>query len=332
MKKKLSKTPENNRDKGIIYAESRSKIKIKGMIQNFVIIIAALVFITCIVFMTVYFYKDYKTKQLYKEVQQQYQHNQQTSETTVVTTEPGPRDIMAFQQTLLEQNKDTTGYIKIENTNISYPVVLKKDEAENEKNEYYLKHTFYGDTAQAGAIFADYRNVIEDREQSDNIILYGHNQADNTMFGDLDKYKNNGSTKWGSKALEFYKQNPTFEFDTNYEKAIYKIIAVFVVETKQVNDPEYPIFDYQNYIEFDEVRFNNFKENIDLRNKLITGVDYEYGDKFVTLSTCSDETATARLVVIGRKVRDGESINVNTTDAVINNEAHSPDWNKIYGR
>lgn len=63
---------------------------------------------------------------------------------------------------------------------------------------------------------------------------------------------------------------------------------------------------------------------------IITDIDCKFGDKFVTLSTCSDEFDPSRFVVIGRKVRDGESAEVDTTNVTYNKNALQPDYDYIY--
>ena len=92
------------------------------------------------------------------------------------------------------------------------------------------------------------------------------------------------------------------------------------------------IFDYHNYIKFTgERNFDKFKENILKRTAVNTGVDFDENDKFMTLSTCSNEFDPSRLVVIGRRVRDGESPEVDTSKVEINEDMLEPDYAFIYG-
>lgn len=78
-------------------------------------------------------------------------------------------------------NKDTYGYIRIPNTEISYPLVQTDD------NEFYLKHGFNGQPLAVGAIFIDFRNHKQ-IETNRNIIIYGHNMFNGSMFYDATKY------------------------------------------------------------------------------------------------------------------------------------------------
>ena len=75
---------------------------------------------------------------------------------------------------LLEKNSETVGYLKINNSDIEFPVVQAKD------NQYYLKHNFQKASNGAGWIFADFSNTFDDLSQ--NTIVYGHNRRNGTMF------------------------------------------------------------------------------------------------------------------------------------------------------
>ena len=80
---------------------------------------------------------------------------------------------------LKKQNPDTVAHIKVNNTRISYVVVQGND------NEYYLNHNFNKEKNRAGWIFADYRNSFDESDK--NLIIYGHNMKDGSMFDTLIK-------------------------------------------------------------------------------------------------------------------------------------------------
>lgn len=79
-------------------------------------------------------------------------------------------------------NSDVVGWITIPNTEINYPIVLGKD------NDYYLSHNLEGAESKSGAIFMDMENSVPSHQK--NIILYGHNMKNKTMFHDLTFFKN----------------------------------------------------------------------------------------------------------------------------------------------
>ena len=94
--------------------------------------------------------------------------------------------------TLNEKNHDTVGFIKVNGTDINYPVVKSND------NDYYLTHSYDKSVSGAGWIFADYRNKLDGTDK--NIIIYGHNRRNGSMFSTLknilnDDWFNNQNNK-----------------------------------------------------------------------------------------------------------------------------------------
>ncbi len=248
------------------------------------------------------------------------------TETTVSVTEPPPLVVMEGMEKLLEENSDTAGWIIVDGTEVDNVAVQCDD------NDFYLDHDFYGGRSQPGTVFVDYRNILNDynEKQSDNIVVYGHNQADGTMFGSLKKYKVKPSAGVTS-GFEFYKEHPTIYFSNLYEEYTYKIIALFVIEVEPRHTRDGVIFDYHNFLRFSQKRpYQTFIDNVMERTAVNTGVDVQEGDKFITLSTCSNEFEPSRFVIIGRRVRDGESPEVDTSQASINYDAKEPDYNFIY--
>ena len=126
-------------------------------------------------------------------------------------------DMLASQKKLYNQNKDTIGWIEVPGTSVDNVIVQKKDEAENEKNTYYLDKDFSHQKFRAGTVFMDYRDVFgyKEDEFSENLVLYGHNMADNTMFGSLRRYRQD---------LEFYKDAPFIKLSSNYKEYEYVIL------------------------------------------------------------------------------------------------------------
>ena len=233
-------------------------------------------------------------------------------------TEDAPPEILPGAQKLLEINPDTVGYIMIDSTNISLPVVQRKT---SDGNAYYLRTAFDGTDNKAGTVFLDYRAVLTDRERSDVLTLYGHNQRDGTMFGDLKKYKHD---------LNFYKEHPNIVFSSNYSMDTYKIFAYFVTEVEPSQTRDGNVFYYHNYIDLNKKSYEDFISNIMLRSQIITSVDVQYGDEFLVLSTCSNEFEPSRFVVFARKTRDGEDTYTDTSTASLNPNPKEPDWDVIF--
>ena len=165
------------------------------------------------------------------------------TETTTVETEPPPLVMMDNIKSFVDENPHTAGWITIPNTEVDN-VVLQTD-----NNDLYLDKDFYGNYNIAGQLYIDFRCVANDYadNQSDNIIIYGHNQADGTMFGTLKKYK---IKKDYTKNFDFYLENPTFTFSNLYEDYTYKIIGMFVIEVEPRQTRTGEIWDYHNYVNF----------------------------------------------------------------------------------
>ena len=82
-------------------------------------------------------------------------------------------------QALIAENNDCIGWLSIDGTNISYPVMYTPSDPQK-----YLRRSFYGKYSQSGVPFLDGRCDL----QSTNLIIYGHNMRNGTMFSDLKKY------------------------------------------------------------------------------------------------------------------------------------------------
>ncbi len=200
---------------------------------------------------------------------------------------------------LKKKYPDYAGQLIIDGLNMDFPVVQCDD------NSYYLRHTVDGRTDKHGALFADCRNSIS--EFDDNTVIYGHNMKDCTQFGMLNAYKN----------VENYKSCPVVTFNTVYKDYKWKIFAAFLINTKAEDDDGY-VFDYTKTDFSSEKEFNEFYEEAVERSYFITDTDVKYGDKILTMSTCSTLFDDSRLVVMARLVRDGESEYADTSSAHAN--------------
>ncbi len=164
-------------------------------------------------------------------------------------------------KTLKETNKDTIAYVKVNNTNIDYVVV------KGSNNSYYLNHNFEKNWNIAGWIFGDYHNKFDESDR--NLIIYGHNTKDGSMFGTL---KNVLNKEW-------------YENEENH-------IVVLVTENGQY---EYRVFSsysitpedyYINTIFKDNNEFDGFVKKLKSRSVYDYNVEVTGEDKILTLSSC----------------------------------------------
>ena len=187
-------------------------------------------------------------------------------------------DLLVNFEKLKEENSDTVAWLKVEGTDIEYPVVKAQD------NDYYLAHSFDGSYNSAGWIFADYKNTFDGTDK--NIVIYGHNRRDGSMFGTLKKildkdWYNNENNKYVTLVTE----------KGNFK---YEVFSVYEIEKE----------DY--YI---KNRFNSgdeFEEFVKtVKERSIHDFETEVGrpDKILTLSTCADNNKY-RVVLHAKKVSE----------------------------
>lgn len=214
-------------------------------------------------------------------------------EETTVYYPPFVNGLSLRAQEAYQSNPDTIGWIRISNTVIDYPLVKGKD------NDFYVNHNFDKQPQDAGWVFMDYRNDFGPDYFSDNILTYGHNMANGTMFSDIKKYQRN---------VEFYEANPIIEVSSLYADYQYKVFAFMRCNGMKGSD-----FEFWNYTMFnpnpdDPWSLETYLAKIDEKSLITTNVDVKKGDKLLLLSTCDDgdtENPT-RFVVLARKVRPGE--------------------------
>ncbi len=208
-------------------------------------------------------------------------------------------------KSLLAINSDIKGWVFISGTRIDYPVVQKQDDS-----HFYLSHNYKKEVSRYGSIFVD--SACKNSTDSKNIILHGHHMNDGQMFADILKFSD----------LNFYKQNPIIEFDTPKEQASWKIFSVFKTNTL----PEHgKIFNYM-VPEFNSPEsYMKFIDDLKKRSLISTPVDVNENDQILTLSTCSYEFKNFRTVVVARKVRQGESLEIDLNNAIKSPNPLMPD-------
>lgn len=179
---------------------------------------------------------------------------------------------------LKKKNPDTVGWIKVNGTNINYPVVQTKD------NDYYLNHAYDKSKNSAGWIYADYRNNMTNFDK--NTIIYGHGRLNNTMFGSLKTILN---SKWYNN-----KNNYIIKFSTPTENTLWQVFSVYSIKaesyyitTKFSSDKEY----------------NEFLQTLKNRSKKDFSATVNTKDKIITLSTCKDVAGTERVVMHAKLIK-----------------------------
>ena len=173
---------------------------------------------------------------------------------------------------LFEKNIDYRGWIKIDNTNINYPILQGQD------NEEYLYKDINNEYIVSGSIFMNYLNNGFDDQ---NTVLFGHNMKNGTMFANLKKYKEE----------DFFYNNNYIEIElSNGQYLKYKVFSVYITD---IND------NYTKTSFEDKDEYKEFLERIKNKSIYKSDISVNENDKIITLSTCSYEFDDARLVVTG---------------------------------
>ncbi|MDR1117484.1 MAG: class B sortase [Oscillospiraceae bacterium] len=191
-----------------------------------------------------------------------------------------------------EQNEDFVGWIRVPNTGIDFPVVYCED------NEYYLSHNFNREPYRNGVPFLDKSADLLVNNRS--LALFGHHRFTGGMFSELHSFK----------SLDFLKKTPVFTFDSLYEDAGYKIFSVFYMAGSSKDEYFYY---YPNAVFKDDDAFTAHVEEITKRSIFLTGVDVGPEDQLVLLTCCSYEIDDLRIIIAGRKLREGESAEPDTS-------------------
>ncbi len=194
------------------------------------------------------------------------ENSSEPAETVSLTTAPPRHDLAA----LATENPDCVGWLTIPDTGIDYPVMHTPDTP-----EHYLRRDFYGEPASAGTPFLDGRNLAEAENQ--NLILYGHNMMDGSMFKPLMNY------------LEpnFRETHKDIFLEIDGRQYHYEVLAV--VETS-VKSTLYTFTD-----------LSDPAEESDFRAALLKETELEVvhqASGYLTLSTCNNGGGNSRVLVI----------------------------------
>ncbi|MGN0973773.1 MAG: class B sortase [Bacilli bacterium] len=178
---------------------------------------------------------------------------------------------------LNKKNSDTIGWVKVQGTNINYPVV------QTSNNEYYLDHSYDKTKNEAGWVFADYRNDFNNFDK--NTVIYAHGRLDTTMFGSL---KNILDSSWYDN-----KNNHVVKFSTPNENTLWQVFSVYTIKAES----------YYITTKFSsDKNFKDFINTLKSRSKVQFSAEVNEKDKILTLSTCKDNNGN-RVVMHAKLIK-----------------------------
>lgn len=235
-------------------------------------------------------------------------------------------DVAAKMSEANEINSDVIGWIKVEGTNIDYPV-LQDPDGKNlpiaEVNQYYVDRDLYKKSSKNGCIFADDYNTLTTRDEfSRNTILYGHNWTNIEKNGAAVRMNDERDVMFAQllmfSDLEFAKKTPTVTFVTEQDDVKWVIFAAFYTDLDfyYINDNP------------SDVDFMGIVNGAIQRSEHLYDVDVRLSDKILTLSTCTRRLGNhdnQRFVVMARMLRDNESLS-DFAEPIDNPSPMRPSW------
>lgn len=291
VKKKSKKTQFDEAELDQIVKEELKKQEKR---RKFLVVCCSMVAVVCLGYFGMYNWYNYRTADNYKqlsELKDKEPTNGSASQAPVIhyTSDEGqstPPPVLDEYKNLLNKNKRLIGWVKIDDTNIDYPVMQTTD------NEYYLDHNLNQEYDKNGSIFMD--KDCDVLKPSTNFILYGHHMKSGQMFGSLSLYSDQS----------YYEKHPYIQFDTIYEKGLYEIMYVF---RSRVYSEDEIVFKYYQFIDAQsEQEFDSYMNDMSELSLYDTGVTASFGDQLLTLSTCDYQEKNGRFVVVAKKVTTKE--------------------------
>lgn len=280
------------------------KNKFGKIMYVLVILVCLIFFILSALYLTKKYYNDMQESKIIEEIrlekekaetekikeneekQKEYKEEQEIPQKADLEEVKAKKQILKEYKDLYKKNNDLYGWIKIDETEIDYPIMFTPEEPNFYENKNLEKEIC--NNGVGTVIWIDGRTT----EESENIIVYGHNMKNRTMFGSLRNYKEK----------DYYKEHKYIEFDTLYEKQTYEIISVSkaVIYYDEVPEGQYLFYEH---VELDsKVEFEDYIKFIKENAYYDIPTTAEYGDQLITLCTCDYWTENARLIIIAKKI------------------------------
>lgn len=212
---------------------------------------------------------------------------------------------------LYAENNDVSGYLSIPGTDIAQPVMRSYASSP----DFYANYSFYGKADSRGSLYFDSGNVFEWGKSNYNLVVYGNSPTDGSMFTSLRKYTD----------AQYLSEHPIINLDTLYEEGQWIIFAVCLVSSDTVDE-----FNFSNTEFIGPYSHQIHLYNLYIRSMFYTNTEVLPDEKILTLVTDSDAFTGAKLLVCGRKVRDGEDLSQAGMHVIANPNVMMPDlWYEL---
>lgn len=242
-------------------------------------IILIILLIISLLYIAYWIYSDYKDLKTNKDLQDSIAKIEEQNNVDII---PKPQEIIQLEE-FNKQNSDIIGWLKIEDTNIDYPVL------QTDNNDFYLTHNYLKEYSKSGSLFLD--KDFDLNKPSSNYLIYGHRNTNGLMFEDLLKYTNE----------DFYNTHKIIQFTTLDQNSEYEILAIFY--SRVYYKSEKNVFRYYYFVDANnKEEYNNFINNCKKYSIYDTGVTATYGEQLLTLSTCEYSREDGRFAVVAKKI------------------------------
>ena len=280
--------------------ETARKRRKRNLVLNILLVVFAVIFLASGIYLLKYYMDSRQNKKLVNSLKEMIDDSgsldpgEDPGYTTSDAKVPeyvtvGDKKIQRKFRNLYEKNNDFVGWLTIEGTSVDLPVMYTPDQEQK-----YLRKNFEGDYALAGTPFI--ASESDPEKPTTNVIIYGHNMKDGSMFSDLLKYKDE----------EFYQEHKTIEFDTIYDNGTYEVIAAFPGQVLNVGEEGFRYYAFYEAHSAEEM--DTYVSEIKSRCSYTIPATAFYGDRLITLSTCEDSGASEgkRYVVVARRIPDDQ--------------------------
>ncbi len=222
-----------------------------------------------------------------------------TTESTLGTTETAAstESLVTTESTAVEEPyvspyadyfteyPDIAAWFQIPGTTVDYPVMWTPED-----ETYYLYRHYDGSDNINGSLLLDTDSSLS--PLTTNLIIHGHNMKSGAMFGNLTDYKDKS----------YYEQHKEMLLYMPDGERRYEVIAVFRSQVYKKTDT---VFKFYKFFQADtEEEFHDFYDNIKKLSLYDTGVTAQFGDHFITLSTCVSHVERGRFVVVAKEITD----------------------------
>ncbi len=268
----------------------RNQLKTFSKIRLLFLVLCIAIFFSCFIYTISYHVDAYNNEQEMEQLScvgcnatyEQVSTLRNISESISEKGVPEKQNVLPQYQDLYKKNSDFFGWVKIDGTNINYPVMFTPCDP-----QYYLHRNFQKRFENRGLPFLDGKTDIK---KSSNYIVYGHSMKDGTEFADLLHYQ----------SKRYFQEHSVIHFNTVYQTGEFKIIGVLL--TKVFNQNEHVFKYYQFSYPATDTQYEDYVNNVKRLSIYDTGVTAKPGEQLLTLSTCSYHTQDGRLAVVAKRI------------------------------